>query len=290
MSKTGGVMMNNLYMKYLIMTICISLGLIATQTVTYSTVLQGGIGENNIKKQFCTVIDKHTRKPVPNAKISIPTKNFTAYSDINGHFELKPEINGQTILSIEKNNYKPFSITLTREANSHPFVAEIEVITPFDIMVDSTLCHLGDNNFSTASANAEQFKSVAVGPIYSKSFFIQKNNSPQDHYLVIGSIVGIDTALARGMGQNKITTSFASQPSVYLNGQKIAEIQINGDNQKIRLPHNLIKYNNKNIITIKAGRNLMQTAYIDYDDIEFMNIFIKTESANYQTSQHVSYR
>ena len=290
MSKKGVVMMNNLCMKYLIAVMCISLSLIATQTVVYSTVLQGGIGENTIRKPFCTVIDKQTRKPVPNAKIYIPSKNFTAYSDINGHFELRPEINGETILSIEKNNYKPFSITLTKEANNQPFTAEIEVITPFDIMVDSTLCHLGDNNFSNASANAGQFKGVAVGPIYSKSFFIEKTNSQQEHYLVIGSIVGIDTALARGMGQNNITTTFASPPSVYLNGQKIAEIQINGDNQKIRLPKNLIKYNHKNIITIKAGRNLMQTAYVDYDDIEFMNLYVKTELSNYKTGHQVSYR
>ena len=28
-------------------------------------------------------------------------------------------------------------------------------------------------------------------------------------------------------------------------------------------------------ITIKTGRNVMQTAYIDYDDIEFMNLIIE---------------
>ena len=41
------------------------------------------------------------------------------------------------------------------------------------------------------------------------------------NYLVIGSILGIDTALARGMGQNNITTSFASPPKVFFNGKKI---------------------------------------------------------------------
>ena len=30
-----------------------------------------------------------------------------------------------------------------------------------------------------------------------------------------------------------------------------------------------------NEITIKTGRNLMQTAYIDYDDIEFINLFLE---------------
>ena len=53
------------------------------------------------------------------------------------------------------------------------------------------------------------------------------------------------------------------------------EIKINGDNQKIRLPNNLIRWNRNNEIVIKAGVNLMQTAYIDYDDFEFMNVSIQ---------------
>ena len=58
---------------------------------------------------------------------------------------------------------------------------------------------------------------------------------------------------------------------------KISEIQLNGDGQRIKLPPNLIRKNQVNEITIKTGRNLMQTAYIDYDDIEFMNLSIQTE-------------
>lgn len=92
---------------------------------------------------------------------------------------------------------------------------------------------------------------------------------------MIGSIIGIDTNLARSMGQNKITTAFASPPEVYFNGNKISEIQINGDGQKIKVPLSLIKKNESNEVTIKTGRNLMQTAYIDYDDIEFMNLFFE---------------
>ena len=45
--------------------------------------------------------------------------------------------------------------------------------------------------------------------------------------------------------------------------------------QKIRIPDALIRKNQVNEITIKTGRNLMQTAYIDYDDIEFMNLFVE---------------
>ena len=56
---------------------------------------------------------------------------------------------------------------------------------------------------------------------------------------------------------------------------KISEIQINGDGQRIKIPSALIRRNQINEVTIKTGRNLMQTAYIDYDDIEFMNLFIE---------------
>ena len=92
------------------------------------------------------------------------------------------------------------------------------------------------------------------------------------NYFVIGSIIGIDTLMARSMGQNKIVNSYASPPEIYFNGSKIAEIQLNGDNQKIKIPNNLIRANQPNEVTIKAGRNLMQTAYIDYDDIEIANL------------------
>jgi len=94
---------------------------------------------------------------------------------------------------------------------------------------------------------------------------------------VIGSIIGIDTLMARSLRQNSIVNSYASPPEVYFNGTKIAEIQLNGDGQRIRLPNNLVKSGQMNEITIRTGRNLKQTAYIDYDDIEFMNLSIESE-------------
>lgn len=265
--------MKNFGMKNLLFSILIML---LSINISNATIIEGGINTNERVKSFCTVIDKTTKKPVPNARITIPSTGYSAYSDINGHFELKTQISGQTILSIHKNNYKPFSMTINRNATYKPFTVEIEGTNPFDISIETKLCHIGDNNFSNFSANAGQFQSSAIGPVLNKSFFISTNVKNKQQYLVIGSIIGIDTALARGLGQNNITTTFASPPSVYLNGVKIAEIKINGDNQKIRLPKELIKYNQNNTITIKAGKNLMQTAYIDYDDIEIANISIQS--------------
>lgn len=83
--------------------------------------------------------------------------------------------------------------------------------------------------------------------------------------------------MARSLKQNSIVNSYASPPEVYFNGSKIAEIQLNGDGQRIKIPNNLIRSGQINEVTIKTGRNMKQTAYIDYDDIEIMNLSIQTE-------------
>ena len=63
---------------------------------------------------------------------------------------------------------------------------------------------------------------------------------------------------------------------VFINGSKISELHLNGDNQRVKIPPMLV-YNGKNELTIKTGHNMMETTYIDYDDIEFMNLSIQTE-------------
>ena len=60
-------------------------------------------------------------------------------------------------------------------------------------------------------------------------------------------------------------------------GNKIAEIKLNGDGQRVKLPRNLIRPDQINEITIRTGKNLAQHAYIDYDDIEFMNLSITSD-------------
>ena len=143
------------------------------------------------------------------------------------------------------------------------------------MVLDSNMYHLGDNNFSENSANAGEFRMQTIGPFYSKRFILKNIKLNKPVYLVIGSIIGIDTQLARSIGQNRISNAFSSPPEIYFNGNKVSEIQINGDGQKLRIPASLIKRNQVNEVTIKTGRNLMQTAYVDYDDIEFMNLFFE---------------
>ena len=239
-----------------------------------SSVFEGGVSEEGYGNSN-RIIDKSSGAGIPNAIISLPKQKYTTKSNAEGFFELDTQIDGTTIMSVQKENYKPFSVTINDQALSHPIVIGIEKSNANEIVLESSMYHLGDNNFSDLSANASEFRLQSIGPFYTKRFTLKNLKLNKPIYLIIGSIIGIDTNLARSIGQNKITTAFASPPEVYFNGNKISEIQINGDGQKIKIPQSLVRKNQVNEVTIKTGRNLMQTAYIDYDDIEFMNLFLE---------------
>lgn len=240
----------------------------------FSATFQGGVSEQG-SGYSSRIIDKNTGEGVGGANITLPKQNYSTKTDKDGFFELDTSIDGTSILSVQKENYKPFSMTVNERTLAAPIVVGIEKSNASDLALDSNMYHLGDNSYSDLSANAGEFRMQAIGPFYTKRFTLKNLNIAKPVYLVIGSIIGIDTAMARSMGQNKIPNAFASPPEVYFNGNKISEIQVNGDGQKIKLPPNLIRKNQVNEITIKTGRNMMQTAYIDYDDIEFMNLIIE---------------
>ena len=235
---------------------------------------QGGVSEQGASNSS-RIIDKQTGLGIGGADVSLPKQNYRTKTDNEGYFELDTQINGPSIMSVKKENYKPFSMKKDEKSMNAPIVVGIEKSNASGQALDTNMYHLGDNSFSDLSANAGEFTMQAIGPFYTKRFTLKNINIAKPVYLVIGSIIGIDTAMARSMGQNKIPNAFASPPEVYFNGNKISEILLNGDGQRIKLPKNLIRKNQVNEITIKTGRNLMQTAYIDYDDIEFMNILIE---------------
>lgn len=241
----------------------------------YCEIVQGGVAKDTLLKKN-RVIDATTNRPIKGAKITLPQDNYSTYTDSNGAFTLDADISGQTVLSIAKAGYKPFSVTIGKADTGHPIILGIEKATPHDITLETSMFHLGDNSFSDLSANARQFQVRSIGPFYSKSFNVPSLTPGAHVSLIIGSIIGVDTLLAKKMGQNKVNNAYASPPEVYFNGNKIADIQINGDKQKIRVPYGLIRQNEMNEVTIKTGKNMMQTAYVDYDDIEFMNLSLET--------------
>ena len=256
--------------KILSMISLITLLLLPADAATF----QGGVYEQG-SGNSSRIIDKQTGEGIGGAQINLPKQNYSTQTDSNGFFQLDTQINGPSIMSVQKENYKPFTMTVNDNTFSAPIVVGIEKSNASDLALDANMYHLGDGSFSDLSANAGEFRMQAIGPFYTKRFTLKKLDLKRPIYLVIGSIIGIDTAMARSMGQNSIPNAFASPPEVYFNGNKISEIQVNGDGQKIKLPSNLIRKNQVNEITIKTGRNLMQTSYIDYDDIEFMNLIIE---------------
>lgn len=244
-----------------------------------ATTYSGGVTKVG-QQESNRIIDSQTKKPIEFAKISIPKKNFRTYSDKNGNFELPPiQINQPTMLNVEKEGYRPFSLTINNnESLNSPMQIEIAQSEPFDINLDSSIIHLGDNSYSKNSASAKDFRLKSSGASYSKDFIMSSNAKKSSNYICIGSICGLDTLLAKKMGQNKIRTSAYSTPTeVFFNNQKIGEIKINGDGQRIKIPNSLIKADTRNQITIKTGYNTYASDHLDYDDIEMMNISILSE-------------
>ncbi len=246
--------------------------------LSYATTFTGGVTKVG-QQESNRVIDSQTKQGVEFAKVTIPQRNFRAYTDANGNFELpRIQISQPTVLNVEKEGYRPFSLTINNNSSlSNPMKIEIAKSEALDVKIEDELLHLGDNSYSKNSANASDFKLKSIGPYYSKDFIMSSDTKHSTNYLVIGSIVGLDTKLAKSMGQNNIKTAYSSPAEVYFNGNLIGELKINGDGQRIKIPQNLIHPNSKNQITIKTGQNLMPSDHIDYDDIEIMNLSILSE-------------
>lgn len=257
-----------------ILTLIVLIIFLTMGEIPAASTFEGGVSAEG-KGASNRIVDKASGNGIGGAKITLPKQRYSTKTDSDGYFELDTHIDGTSIMSVQKENYKPYSVTITDQTLSAPLVIGIEKSNANDLVVDSNMYHLGDNNFSDLSANAGEFRAHAIGPFYTKRFILKNLKFNKPIFLVIGSIIGIDTEMARNMGQNHIANAFSSPPEIFFNDNKISEIQINGDGQRIKIPHSLIKKNQVNEVTIRTGRNLMQNAYIDYDDIEFMNLFIE---------------
>ena len=249
--------------------------LLSCTTFAEATVKEGGIEKREIMN-FNQIIDAQTGQGIPKAKVSVPALKFVTITDEEGKFNLNAKLKGPAILSVQKEGYKPFSLTIS-ETGKQPLIIGIEKSSLKDIVVETSMIHLGDDSYSANSANADDFTTKSAGANYTKDFNIPTLKTGQNAILIIGSIIGIDTLTARSAGQSHVRTAYASPPEVWCNGNKICELNINGDNQQISIPRGILKQNGKNSITIRAGKNLMQTAYIDYDDIEFTNLSIEVQ-------------
>ena len=256
--------------KTLVILVLLVFGLGAHGEIFTGGVEKSGIGNSSV------ILDAQTNLPVENVKITVPNENFTTYTDANGAFILSAKLNSPSILSVEKDGYRPYSLTVDKSMKNNPIIVSIEKSSADDVIVTQGWYHLGDNSFSLNSANSKEFHKNATGSYYSENFKISANSSVKKYVLIIGSIIGIDSLMAQKMGQNAIKSSYSSPPEIYFNGIKIASIELNGDSQRFELPKNLIRRGMDNEIMIKTGKNLSSDK-IDYDDIEFMNLSVVAE-------------
>ena len=236
----------------------------------FSQKISGNVRQDEIKAAKNKVVDSNTQNPITGAAVSIPSLGFRTTTSKDGSFELNANIDQKTIMSVQKDGYRPFSLTIDKEMASKPLKLGIEKSQDGDITIESDLCHLGDDVFSETSANSAEFKGRSVGAFYSKKFSANILRPNEEAVIIVGSIIGLDTKLAKELGQNSIASVYSSPAEVYFNSQKVAELNINGDNQEVVIPRQLVRQNNE--LIVKTGRNLFQHAYIDYDDIEIANI------------------
>jgi hypothetical protein len=247
-----------------------------TTNISHASPLSGSVQEDSfLQGKSNKVVDSATGMPVSGAMVSIPAKGLSASTDNFGNFKLDTQINDPAILSVQKSGYRPFSMTINNNTFNKPFILSIDKQSANQLVIDSELRHLGDDSYSSNSANAADFKTESSGPSFSKDFFIKDTKSNQQASITIGSVIGLDTEMARRLKQNKIMFAYSSPTYVFLNGQKVGEIKVNGDNQTISFPAEILKPNANNKVKIKTGKNLTQLNYTDYDDMEIMNVLLE---------------
>lgn len=248
----------------------------------FSEIISGKINHNDMNYKN-KIIDSKTNKPLSGARITIPEINYETYSDLDGTFKLNADINNKTVMFVEKDGYKVFSLTVDNNIFKSPLKLGIEEINPFDMQITNGIIHLGDNMYSNNSANSYDFRANASSHYLSKTFNKPNCNYKQEVIIKIGTIIGLDTKKAKQTGQNRIAKVYSTPSEVYVNGNKIAKLELNGDNIEIPIPKNILKQSNE--LLIKCGKNLFQTAYTDYDDIELANLRIEVKD-NYQYAKN----
>ncbi len=261
--------------KYVFCTTIILFLLLGNISCSFSKALTGSVTEEDylgVNK----VVDYLTGNPISNAKVSIPSEGVSVRTDHKGAFNLNTSISSPTIMSVKAQGYKPFSFTVTKDKVLKPMIIGMVQKAHNEIIIDQELRHLGDNSYSVRSANASDFSIESSGYRFFKRFFVGKAPQNRIFVLKIGSIIGLDTRLAKRLRQNRIN-SVSTPTEIFINSRKVGEININGDNQEINISSEYIKQNSYNYITIETGQNeeLKGKIETDYDDIEFMNLILE---------------
>ena len=244
------------------------------QNATSAHALIGEVSKDEFKIKRPQVVDVQTKIPVSGALVSIPAENKKDFTTQDGYFKLSPSGSGTVILSIQKDGYRPYSVTINDGKFSGNMLFEMQKASPKSIIISNDMMHLGDNSYSDKSSGACLINSPCVGPFFIKKFKVGDITPKTKAYVTIGSVIGIDTIQAMKLGQNKLTNATSTPMEIFVNGYKIAELKINGDNQKIPIPLKYLNKNSENVLKIQTGVNMSVTDYTDYDDVEIVNLIV----------------
>ncbi len=240
--------------------------------------LIGEVSKDEFKLKRPQVVDAQTKMPIADAVVSIPAQSKVDFTNKDGFFKLAPSGNEPIILSIQKEGYRPYSLTIKEGKFNANALFEMQKSSPKSIIVSNEMMHLGDNSYSEKSAGACLINTPCVGPVFTKAFKVGNITPKTRAYVSIGSVIGIDTIQAMKLGQNRLTSAASSPMEIFVNGHKIAELKINGDNQKIPIPLKYLNKNSENTLKIQTGVNQAATDYTDYDDVEIMNLIVDIDN------------
>jgi hypothetical protein len=219
------------------------------------------------------VRDAHTRQPIPDAEVTLPDSGYSVKTDRQGHYQI-PRNLGQApiIMSIQKPGYAPFSVSISHHSPPR-FSVYLERHAQM-LVLDDRLRHLGDNSYSHISSNAGQFRKPTDGPALRYRFSLDGMTVGTRPTLYIGSIIGLDTPMAHLISRNPMDVS-TSPLVVRLNGTMIAQVQVNGDGQRLDLPRHLLHETGFNILELETGSHLVDEGErLDYDDMELMHLVL----------------
>ena len=230
----------------------------------------------SVRESFPTgmITDAESGQPLSGVTVWVPDWQYSTQTRPDGSFTLPARpVSKPLIVSVGKTGYAPASATLDgdRLSGSGPFQLSLQREAGHVVVLDNQIHHLGDGSYAPDSAGAARFEAASEGPVLTRQFRLHNGATPRD--LCIGSISGLDTMAAHTAGQSNFHRA-SSPMTVYLNGQPIGQIALNGDGERIPLPPNLLIGNGVNTIEIRTGYQT-PNGRIDYDDMELMMLTLE---------------
>ncbi|MCQ2958088.1 MAG: carboxypeptidase-like regulatory domain-containing protein, partial [Candidatus Gastranaerophilales bacterium] len=128
--------MKNIKLIYFII-IC----LLCSANIANADALVGEISKDEYRNSLPQVIDNKSKLPINDARVSIPSESKFTKTDSNGNFELSISKNEPVILSVQKDGYRPFSLTIKDGHFAKGLKLEMKKLTPFNLVVSDNLMH-----------------------------------------------------------------------------------------------------------------------------------------------------